>query len=72
MAEVLKDSKFGVNISRNDIEGLALSAVIQWLKDSVASCIDDDKIPVYNQKDVVDMYQEQLRNHGANEISSVH
>ena len=69
-----KQSQSGVNISRNDIEGLALSAVIQWLKDSVASCIDDDKIPVYNQKDVVDMYQEQLRNHGANEdfISSVH
>ena len=46
----------------------------------MASCIDDDKIPVYNQKDVVDMYQEQLRyhgnhgNHGDNEdlISSVH
>ena len=67
-------SQSGVNISRNDIEGLALSGVIQWMKVSVVSCIGDDKIPVYNQKDVVDIDQEQLRNHGANEnfILSVH
>ena len=37
-----KQSQSHVIISRNDMEGLALSADIQLLKDIVVSCIDDD------------------------------
>ena len=49
-------------------------AVIEWLKDSLASCLDDEKIPVFAQKDIVAMYKEKLHERGASDdlISPVH
>lgn len=69
-----KNNLIWILASRGDNEGIALSAVIEWLKDSVVACLDDNKIPVYAQKDIVDMYREKLREHGATDylVSSVH
>ena len=57
---------------RKDVETIALSATIQWLKDSVVACIDDDKVPVYAQKDIVNIHKKKLRDYRAPGESSVH
>ena len=54
-----------LNENHDDIEGWALLAVVEWLKDSLASCLDDEKIPVFSQKDIVAMYKEKLHERGA-------
>ena len=64
-----KNNLIWILASHGDNEGIALSAVIEWLKDSVVACLDDNKIPVYAQKDIVDMYREKLREHGATDYT---
>ena len=58
----------------NDVEINALSETIHWLKDSIATCLSDGKVPVYTQKDIVNTYKSNLLDYGASKeiIKAVH
>ena len=47
--------------------GLALSAVVDWMNNSIAAMLDDYQIPVYALKTVFEMYKEKLRSYGASD-----
>ena len=47
------------------IEGVALSEVVEWIKDSMTSSYKNNIVPVFQQKDIVEMYNNQLIMNGA-------
>ena len=53
------------NFNLSTIEGVTLSEVVEWIKDNITSSYENSIVPVFQQKDIVEMYNNQLIMNGA-------
>ena len=60
-----REKKSSEDFNLSTIEGVALSEVVEWIKDNITSSYENSIVPVFQQKDIVEMYNNQLIIHGA-------